>query len=79
MVRRLSCSAVVGFLIPWLGIEPVSPALQGGLLTTGLPGKSLCIVVICMHHNFKAKTNNRTLNQCAVCHEINRTGNVFKS
>ena len=31
-----------GVLVPWPGIEPVSPALQGGFLTTGPPGKSLC-------------------------------------
>ena len=43
----------VGFLVPWLGIEPKSPALQGRFLTTGLPGKSyhlfhsLCVMNIC--------------------------------
>ena len=31
----------VGFLVPWLGIEPKSPALQGGFLTTGPLGKYL--------------------------------------
>ena len=30
-----------GILIPQPGIEPVSPALEGGFLTTGPPGKSL--------------------------------------
>ena len=30
-----------GILVPWPGIEPVSPALQGRFLTTGPPGKSL--------------------------------------
>ena len=28
-------------LAPWPGIEPAPPALEGELLTTGLPGKSL--------------------------------------
>ena len=28
-------------LIPWPGIEPQSPALEGGFLTTAPPGKSL--------------------------------------
>ena len=41
MVEELSCSAVCRILVPQPGIEPVSPALQGGSLTTGLPGKSL--------------------------------------
>ena len=39
--RRLSCPAVCGILVPGPGIEPVSPALVGGFLTTGSPGKSL--------------------------------------
>ena len=30
-----------GVLAPWLGIEPTSPALEGEILTTGPPGKSL--------------------------------------
>ena len=30
-----------GILAPWSGIEPASPALEGEVLTTGLPGKSL--------------------------------------
>ena len=34
-----------GILVPPLGIEPASPALQEGFLTTGPPGKSL-------HHPF---------------------------
>lgn len=29
-----------GTLVPWLGIEPVPPALEGTVLTPGLPGKS---------------------------------------
>ena len=31
---------VVVVLVFWAGIEPVSPALEGEVLTTGLPGKS---------------------------------------
>ena len=30
-----------GILIPWWGSEPTSPALEGEVLTSGLPGKSL--------------------------------------
>ena len=29
-----------GILIPWPGIEPTPSALEGKVLTTGLPGKS---------------------------------------
>ena len=29
-----------GALVLWPGIKPMSPALQGGFLTTGPPGKS---------------------------------------
>ena len=49
---RLSCSKACGIFfflghtmghveVPWPGIEPKPPALQGRFLTTGLPGKSL--------------------------------------
>ena len=30
-----------GVLAPWLGIEPTPPALEGDILATGPPGKSL--------------------------------------
>ena len=33
-------SIVCGNLVPWLGIEPTSPALEGGVLTSGPLGKS---------------------------------------
>ena len=36
----LGCCAVCGILVTHPGIEPVSPALQNGVLTTGAPGKS---------------------------------------
>ena len=36
----LSCPVACGILVLWLGIEPVSPALQGGFLMAGPPGKS---------------------------------------
>ena len=39
--RRLSCPVACGILVPWPGIKPVSPALEGRFLTTGPPGKSL--------------------------------------
>ena len=39
-MSKLSCSAACGILAPGPGIKPASPALEGGCLTTGPPGKS---------------------------------------
>ena len=33
------CSRACGILVRWPGIEPLFPAWQGGVLTTGLPQK----------------------------------------
>ena len=41
VARGLSCPAACGILVPWPGIEPASPALEGGFFTTGPRGKSL--------------------------------------
>ena len=41
VVALLSCPTACGILVPRPGTEPVTPALDGGLLTTGLLGKSL--------------------------------------
>ena len=35
VARGLSCPVANGILFPWSGIEPPSPALKGGFLTTG--------------------------------------------
>ena len=40
VARGLSCPAACGNLVPRPGIEPTSPALEGGFFTTGPPGKS---------------------------------------
>ena len=40
VVHGLSCPTACGILVPQPGIEPGSPALEGGFLTTGPPGKS---------------------------------------
>ena len=38
--------------LPGAGIKPVSPALPGGFLTTGPPGKSLhCVLNYTIAHN----------------------------
>ena len=39
VVLGLSCSAACGILVLRPGIEPTSPVLEGGFLTTGPPGK----------------------------------------
>ena len=39
--RGLSCPSACGILVPQPGIEPASPALEGGFFTPGLPGESL--------------------------------------
>ena len=41
MARRLSCPVACGILAPRPGIEPVPPAMEGEVLTTGSPGMSL--------------------------------------
>ena len=42
----MSCREILEYLAPQPGIEPTPPALEGEVLTTGLPGKSQgpCIV-----------------------------------
>ena len=39
VVTALSCSAACGILVPQPSIKPMSPALQGGFLTTEPPEK----------------------------------------
>ena len=41
VVRGLSCPEACGILVFRSGIQPASPALEGGFFTTGPPGKSL--------------------------------------
>ena len=40
VMHGLSCSMSYGILVPQPWMEPKSPSLQGGFLTTGAPGKS---------------------------------------
>ena len=40
VIHWLSCPTAWGILVPQPQIKPVSSALEGGFLTTGLPGKS---------------------------------------
>ena len=46
-VSGLSCPMACEILVPRPGIEPVSPVLQTGVLTTGPLGKSLLAAVNC--------------------------------
>ena len=50
---------VCGILAPWPGIEPTPIALEGEILTTGAPGKSLDIFLSnwCYLKFFKLKYN----------------------
>ena len=41
VARGLSYPLACGILVPRPGMEPASPALEGGFFTTGPPGKSL--------------------------------------
>ena len=45
MARGLSLSAAYGFPVPSSGMEPMSPALECGFLTTGPPGKFLLFII----------------------------------
>ena len=49
MACGLSCPAACGILVPQPGVEPVSPALRDGFLTTGPPGKPLYVFYICFY------------------------------
>ena len=40
VVHGPSCSSICGISVPQPRVKPRSPALQGGVLTTGPPGKS---------------------------------------
>ena len=43
-VHRLSCPVAYGILVPWPGIQSMSPASVGGFLSTGSPAKSQCFL-----------------------------------
>ena len=46
VAHGLSCHVACGILVPRPGIEPASPALEGGFFTTGPPGKSLVKLIL---------------------------------
>ena len=45
VVLGFSCSKAWGILVPQPGIKTMSPALEGRFLITGLPGKSLRVII----------------------------------
>ena len=46
VARGLCCPMAGGILVPRPGIEPTFPALEGGFLNTGPPGKSPCLLFL---------------------------------
>ena len=44
VARGLRCPLECGVLVPWPGIKPVFPVLQGRFVTTGSPRKSQFIL-----------------------------------
>ena len=61
---RLSCSEACGILVPWPGIEPMSPALQGRFLTTKPPRKSH------LKLTFRQKKKGRKWNRSVVSYSF---------
>ena len=58
---RLSCPESCGILVPWPGINPLSPAFEHGFLTTGPPGKSLDKLLIEDRSLLRPAAGNREL------------------
>ena len=50
--HRHSCSTACGILVPWPGMKPTYPALQGEFLNTELPGKSPAVWFWLTYINF---------------------------
>ena len=55
----------VGILVPRLGIEPVSSALQGRFLSTGPPGKSLMSPLTCCSLYWRCPCSPLHLENCS--------------
>ena len=58
----LRCPAACGILVPRPGIEPTSPVLEGGFLTTGPPGKSQHLISYKVPEQLKKKNHFCLLN-----------------
>ena len=55
-----------GILVPWPGIEPAPPALEGEVSTTELPGKSLVVVLIYLFSLMTNDLENLFINLLAI-------------
>ena len=53
--RLSSCPAACGILAPWPGIEPTSPALEGGFLTTAPPRKSWHLLIFLLWTDYSCQ------------------------
>ena len=66
----LSHSVACGILVPQPGIEPMSPALQGGFLTTGPPGRSLLCFIEKLCHEVGFISKNYEIYLCLPSHKV---------
>ena len=65
-LRLSSCGARALLLhgmrdLPGPGLEPVSPALAGGFLTTAPPGKTFCVAILRQNYFFFRKPHRLLL------------------
>ena len=63
----LSCLSACGILVPSPGIEPLSPALQGGFLTTGPPVDHQKSLLLCFLIN---RLYNGLLHSAPLCGHV---------
>ena len=64
VVCELNCSVACGILVPWPGIEPVSPALQGVSSTTGHQGNPLIsLLIMSSRGEIVLRTNSKSENE----------------
>ena len=74
LVHKLNCSKACRILVPGPGIKPASPALRGGFLTTGPPGKS-------QHRAFKREhqcpcPSSQLTGRCILLHWSSAASNI---
>ena len=53
-----------GILAPWPGVKPTPPALEGEVLTTWLPGRSLILLILIQAQNIKLHLINCINKNC---------------
>ena len=71
VARELSCPEACGILVPRSGIQPMSPVLTGGFLTTGLQSKPQSNIY-CILNNDEVVTSY----QCAAIYYL--LGKTYK-